>query len=99
MNDLYKKNNIDAFVFDYSDNLLDFYNASDLIISRAGAGTLSEIHFFNKQALIIPLQGVAFDHQVKNARCYEDKNTLIKTVLTQKFFIEQIQSYIFLINI
>ena len=95
MNDLYKKNNIDAFVFDYSDNLLDFYNASDLIISRAGAGTLSEIHFFNKQALIIPLQGVALDHQVKNTQYYERKNNLIKVIITKESFFEEIKKHVF----
>lgn len=99
MIELYKQNTVDALVFDYSDNLVDYYNASDLIISRAGAGTLSEINFFNKYALVIPLQGVALDHQVKNIQYYERKNNLIKVILTKEFFFEEINKHIFSKNV
>jgi UDP-N-acetylglucosamine--N-acetylmuramyl-(pentapeptide) pyrophosphoryl-undecaprenol N-acetylglucosamine transferase len=91
---IYQKYNIDSFVFDYSDDILLYYNASDLIISRAGAGTLAEINFFNKNALIIPLQGVALDHQVKNAFYYTKINDLIRVILDKESFIIHINKYI-----
>jgi len=44
------------------------YNAADLIISRAGAGTISEIAAFRKPSILIPLTtAVAGNHQVSNA--------------------------------
>ncbi|MDD2731315.1 MAG: undecaprenyldiphospho-muramoylpentapeptide beta-N-acetylglucosaminyltransferase [Candidatus Portnoybacteria bacterium] len=44
------------------------YAAADLIISRAGAGSISEIALLGKPSIIIPLPNSAADHQTKNAR-------------------------------
>jgi UDP-N-acetylglucosamine--N-acetylmuramyl-(pentapeptide) pyrophosphoryl-undecaprenol N-acetylglucosamine transferase len=63
----YKNNKINSIVFGYNFNLSDYYNASDIVITRAGAITLSELAFFKKKTLIIPLKGIANDHQTKNA--------------------------------
>jgi UDP-N-acetylglucosamine--N-acetylmuramyl-(pentapeptide) pyrophosphoryl-undecaprenol N-acetylglucosamine transferase len=93
--DIYKKNRIEAVVFDYNNHLLNYYNASDLIIGRAGAGTLAEIDFFKKDALIIPLQGVASNHQVKNAEFYSKKNNLIQVIFNKESFLIKINQYIF----
>lgn len=43
------------------------YAAADLVISRAGAGTLSELCLVGKPALLVPSPNVAEDHQTKNA--------------------------------
>jgi UDP-N-acetylglucosamine--N-acetylmuramyl-(pentapeptide) pyrophosphoryl-undecaprenol N-acetylglucosamine transferase len=48
--------------------LVDIYNAADIIISRAGAGTLAEIAFFEKKCIIIPLKTKTNNHQVFNAQ-------------------------------
>jgi UDP-N-acetylglucosamine--N-acetylmuramyl-(pentapeptide) pyrophosphoryl-undecaprenol N-acetylglucosamine transferase len=74
MRSFYQERGIESIVFDYKNDLLDFYCAADLVISRAGAGTLSEINFFEKKSLIIPLQGVANNHQIENAKEFEVKN-------------------------
>ncbi len=92
--ELYLKNNIESLVFDYKDNLVDYYNSADLIIARGGAGTIAEIDFFKKKALIIPLQGVASDHQIKNAQLYCKKNKLIKIILSKEDFILEINEYL-----
>lgn len=47
--------------------LKDILALADLIISRAGANSLSEIAANKKPAIIIPLKGSANDHQRKNA--------------------------------
>ncbi len=44
-----------------------FYAAADVLISRAGAGTISELCIVGKPVLFIPSPNVAEDHQTKNA--------------------------------
>lgn len=43
------------------------YGFADLVVTRAGAGVLSELAVLKKAAIVVPLPGVAHDHQVKNA--------------------------------
>lgn len=43
------------------------YNAADIIISRAGAGSVSELCIVGKPVIFIPSPNVAEDHQTKNA--------------------------------
>lgn len=43
------------------------YGFADLVVTRAGAGVLSELAALKKAAIVVPLPGVAHDHQVKNA--------------------------------
>jgi UDP-N-acetylglucosamine--N-acetylmuramyl-(pentapeptide) pyrophosphoryl-undecaprenol N-acetylglucosamine transferase len=64
---LYTSKNITAHVFSYNPELALLYTAADIIICRAGAGTLFEINFFNKKCIIIPLKTATTDHQVHNA--------------------------------
>jgi UDP-N-acetylglucosamine--N-acetylmuramyl-(pentapeptide) pyrophosphoryl-undecaprenol N-acetylglucosamine transferase len=64
---LYASQNITSHVFSYYPDLALMYAAADLIICRAGAGTLFEIKFFNKQCIIIPLMTTTTTHQVDNA--------------------------------
>lgn len=64
---LYASKNINAHVFSYHPDLALMYSAADLIICRAGAGTLFEVKFFNKPCIIIPLMTNTTTHQVDNA--------------------------------
>lgn len=43
------------------------YRAADLVVSRAGAGTISELQLLGKPAILVPSPNVAEDHQRKNA--------------------------------
>lgn len=43
------------------------YAAADLIISRAGAGTIAELCVIQKPVILVPSPNVAEDHQTKNA--------------------------------
>ncbi len=61
--------NQDQIVFvPYIENLAGILKASDLIISRAGAGTLFEIIGLEKPSIIIPSPNVANNHQYYNAK-------------------------------
>ena len=54
-------------VSEYINNMADVMNAADLIISRAGAITLSEIRACGKASILIPSPNVAENHQFHNA--------------------------------
>ena len=43
------------------------YAAADLVVSRAGAGTISELCLLKKASILVPSPNVAEDHQTKNA--------------------------------
>lgn len=53
------------------------YAAADLVISRAGASTLSELAVLGKPALLIPSPNVAEDHQTHNAKSLADSGGAI----------------------
>lgn len=50
------------------------FAAADIIISRAGAGTISELCVVGKPVIFIPSPNVAEDHQTKNAMAIVNKN-------------------------
>lgn len=54
-----------------TDDTRDAYVASDLIVGRAGSGTIFEIAAFGKPSILIPLPESAQDHQRLNAYEYE----------------------------
>lgn len=50
------------------------FQAADLIISRAGAGTISELCLIGKPVILVPSPNVAEDHQASNARALTEKD-------------------------
>ena len=50
------------------------YAAADVVISRAGASSVSELCLVGKPTVFIPSPNVAEDHQTKNAKAIADKN-------------------------
>ena len=66
--DEYKKYDSDAIKVKAFLNKMDYaYTAADTIISRAGAGSVSELCLVGKPTIFIPSPNVAEDHQTKNA--------------------------------
>ena len=65
--DFYKKQGITAHVCSFYSALENFYNLSDLIICRAGSGTIFETRFFKKPAIVIPHETTSTKHQILNA--------------------------------
>jgi len=53
------------------------YAAADVIVSRAGAGTISELCLVGKPAILVPSSNVAEDHQTKNAAALADREAAI----------------------
>ena len=53
---------------DYADEIVDLIAVADLVICRAGAGTLTEMAVSGTPTLIVPLPTSAEDHQALNAR-------------------------------
>ena len=56
----------------FIDGMAVAYTAADLVISRAGAMTLSELALMSKPAVLIPFPGAAADHQTHNAGLLAD---------------------------
>jgi UDP-N-acetylglucosamine--N-acetylmuramyl-(pentapeptide) pyrophosphoryl-undecaprenol N-acetylglucosamine transferase len=57
---------------------MDFaYAVADLVISRAGAGTISELCLMGKPSILVPSPNVAEDHQTKNALALVEKDAAI----------------------
>ncbi|QZT36279.1 undecaprenyldiphospho-muramoylpentapeptide beta-N-acetylglucosaminyltransferase [Halosquirtibacter xylanolyticus] len=53
------------------------YDVSDLLISRAGAGTISELCVMGKATILVPSPNVAEDHQTHNARALTDHGAAV----------------------
>jgi len=53
------------------------YKAADLVISRAGAGSISELCLLGKPAILVPSPNVAEDHQTKNALALVEKKAAL----------------------
>jgi UDP-N-acetylglucosamine--N-acetylmuramyl-(pentapeptide) pyrophosphoryl-undecaprenol N-acetylglucosamine transferase len=69
--------------------------AADLVISRAGAGFVSEIAAFGKPSLIVPLPGSANNHQEANAIEYQNTGAAIimePNNLLPHLFVENVQN-------
>ena len=58
-------------VFPYIYNMEEIENISDLVVSRSGAMTITEIANLSKPSILIPLPNVSNDHQMYNARVLE----------------------------
>jgi len=80
---IYEDADIQAHVFTYKEDLADCYAAADVIISRAGAGSLFEALFFNKSCIAIPLETSSTAHQKDNARALSHQYPLLFTMITE----------------
>jgi UDP-N-acetylglucosamine--N-acetylmuramyl-(pentapeptide) pyrophosphoryl-undecaprenol N-acetylglucosamine transferase len=59
-------------------NRMDYaFAAADIIISRAGAGTISELCLVGKPVILVPSPNVAEDHQTRNALALSYKNAAV----------------------
>jgi UDP-N-acetylglucosamine--N-acetylmuramyl-(pentapeptide) pyrophosphoryl-undecaprenol N-acetylglucosamine transferase len=57
---------------------MDFaYSVADVVISRAGAGTISELCLIGKPTILIPSPNVSEDHQTKNALALVEKEAAL----------------------
>jgi len=78
----------DIKILKYIENMQAAYAAADIIISRAGAGSVSELSLIGKPVIFIPSPNVAENHQFKNAQSVANHQAAIcleETELDQKF--------------
>lgn len=64
-------------VMDFISNMDVAYAAADLVISRAGAGSISEFCLLGKPVILVPSPNVAEDHQTKNAMALVQKDAAL----------------------
>jgi UDP-N-acetylglucosamine--N-acetylmuramyl-(pentapeptide) pyrophosphoryl-undecaprenol N-acetylglucosamine transferase len=65
------------FAFDFISKMDYAYAIADLVVSRAGASSVSELSLVNKAAILIPYPLAAEDHQTKNAMALVNYNAAV----------------------
>lgn len=83
----------EAVVAPYFFEMADYFEKSDLVISRAGATTIAELIASQKAAILVPFALASEDHQTKNARELERVNgaeVILEPDLTPQFLAEKI---------
>ncbi|KAA6332048.1 UDP-N-acetylglucosamine--N-acetylmuramyl-(pentapeptide) pyrophosphoryl-undecaprenol N-acetylglucosamine transferase [termite gut metagenome] len=65
------------YITDFIKDMTIAYTAADLIVSRAGAGSISEFCLLRKPVILIPSPNVAEDHQTKNAMALVNKQAAL----------------------
>lgn len=70
----YNEIKLENELFEFIDDIYQYYNRVDFAITRAGASTISELTFNNIPFLAIPFPYAKDNHQYYNAKEYYDKN-------------------------
>ncbi|AWU44897.1 undecaprenyldiphospho-muramoylpentapeptide beta-N-acetylglucosaminyltransferase [Blattabacterium punctulatus] len=70
-------NHKNFIVMEFIENIPIYYAAADIIVSRAGALTISEICLIGKPYILIPFPWSSDNHQNKNAKILEEKEAAI----------------------
>lgn len=65
------------YTSDFLKDMASAYAAADLVISRAGAGSISEFCLLHKPVILVPSPNVAEDHQTQNAMALVNKQAAI----------------------
>lgn len=65
------------YITDFVKNMDEAYAAADLVVSRAGAGSISEFCLLHKPVILVPSPNVAEDHQTKNALALVNREAAI----------------------
>ena len=66
----YENLNIDYEIFNFTDNILNYFNKTNLAITRSGSSMLAELINAKVPFIAVPLPSSADDHQLKNATYY-----------------------------
>lgn len=64
-------------IIDFISDMGAAYKAANLVISRAGASSISEFQLIGKPVILVPSPNVAEDHQTKNAMALVNKNAAL----------------------
>jgi len=75
--DAYRRAGLQATVAPFFDDMLARFLETDLVISRAGAGTLAELAACGRASILIPYPFAAGDHQRKNALMFQQQGAAL----------------------
>jgi UDP-N-acetylglucosamine--N-acetylmuramyl-(pentapeptide) pyrophosphoryl-undecaprenol N-acetylglucosamine transferase len=84
-------------VIGYESRMQQLYAAADLLVTRAGAGTIAELATVGAPAIIVPWPGAAENHQLDNARTLSDIGAAVLVEqhdLTVDGLVAQIEHYV-----
>ena len=73
----YKKNNLTAEVIEFSNQMDEMYNWADIVISRSGSMTVTEISHSGRASILVPFIYATDNHQYHNAKYLVDKSAAI----------------------
>tara|TARA_B100000989_G_scaffold3693_1_gene2587 strand:- start:2256 stop:3323 length:1068 start_codon:yes stop_codon:yes gene_type:complete len=74
LKNVYEKENIKNFVFDFEKDFQNLIKQCDFCITRGGASTLAELSIMSKPFLVVPLLSSKDNHQFENANFYKNLN-------------------------
>jgi len=77
MADNYRRENIPAYVTAFHHRMEELYSATDFVIARSGAASLSEFAAFGLPGILIPYPYAAEDHQTRNAEIFAKHDAAI----------------------
>ena len=107
LSNFYNNMGINYEVFNFTNNILNYYSKANLVITRSGASVLGELINVKIPFISIPLPSSAENHQYKNAEFYEKKGcgflleekdikfkliSLIQSIFKDKMLIQKILS-------
>jgi len=72
--ELYKKTTSNYLIMDKFDDMALLYKIADIVICRSGGSTIAELHYFDKNAILIPYPLAAENHQYFNALFLQKQN-------------------------
>ena len=87
------KTNFDLKLFEFVENMENFYSNTDLVISRAGALSVSEICETQNIAIFIPLKNSIDNHQYENAKFLVEKKSAF--ICEEDFMEENLKKILF----
>ena len=64
-------------VIGYEQRMATLYAAADILVTRAGAGTIAELATVGAPAIVVPWPGAAENHQVANAKVLSDRGAAV----------------------
>ena len=70
----YQNAQIEFEIFNFSNNLIEYFSKVDLAITRSGSSILAELTNTNVPFISVPLPSSADNHQFINATFYKEKN-------------------------
>lgn len=97
INEKYKNIQYKKYVVEYMNDIGNAYACSDMLVCRAGAGTVKEVEMYGLSAVFIPYPYATDNHQYFNAKSIEEKGfreIIEEKDLTEKIIIDFVEKNI-----